>query len=269
MTVPEKTGVGALSGKYRPLEYLRRKAHDADLKAAMKSAAPDSLSEPDARGTRIRLPEKEQIKPPPQSPEVREAMGLCANCGEERPACRCDGGYKYAFEVRAALKSFSGSKASKQAEPVKPCPVCEATDCNRNTVFRREEMGMMVQCIHCGTSGPFSVGWEKGVAAWNALPRRDELRGILLPLIESIRGEVDYLSAVLCAQTDTPAPRAADPLKLKRCPFCGGQAGHSKDMFSRHHVSCFPKCGAFVEALSEREAREAWNRRAEEDKNGS
>lgn len=58
-----------------------------------------------------------------------------------------------------------------------------------------------------------------------------------------------------------------DEIKLKSCPFCGGTAGTIADgVFDEDNcfwVKCW-ECGAATSIYeSEKEAKEAWNRRAE------
>lgn len=53
--------------------------------------------------------------------------------------------------------------------------------------------------------------------------------------------------------------------ELKPCPLCGGEAGEKKtfDRFARGWIGC-PKCKLYINwQVSDREAREKWNRRAE------
>ncbi len=104
-----------------------------------------------------------------------------------------------------------------------PCPFCrgEAKEVQLGSGMQN----FAVQCSNCGALGPQS----------------DE----------------DDQMARLCWNRCTPDTRPT----LKLCPFCGGQAAHEKDMFQRHYVRCFRKCGVFVEGSSESDARERWNRR--------
>ena len=55
--------------------------------------------------------------------------------------------------------------------------------------------------------------------------------------------------------------------ELKPCPFCGGEAKIS-DMGYPHWVFC-EKCGARIHGYTtdERDSIEAWNRRADDDRN--
>ena len=142
---------------------------------------------------------------------------VCKKCGNAGLLCECPPEPDRGVFGQA-------TPAAPDSKTIKPCPACETETAS----LRGDNVKVWVQCVSCLMCGP-SYGLEdeflgkrfadspaakKALAAWNAMPRRDDNNSDFLEVVAGMTGATQKLTTIVCeyVKKHTPAPRAAEEI---------------------------------------------------------